>query len=363
MHTFDEQSLRHALHGCRIDSLDTELLDIARIRDLRQDGTRLQLHLVTPFPAQGLHAEISVLVARALAAFEMTAELRLSCEIAAGPRRAGVAGMEGVKNVIAVASGKGGVGKSTTAVNLALALKEEGARVGLLDADIYGPSQQIMLGIPEHQRPETTPDRFLLPIEAHGLQTMSMGFLVTADTAMVWRGPMASGALQQMLTQTRWQDLDYLVVDMPPGTGDIQLTLSQRVAVSGAIIVTTPQDIALLDCRKGIEMFRKVDIPVLGVVENMAVHICSRCGHAEHLFGAGGGERIASEYGVALLGSLPLDIGIREQADGGMPSVAADPDGPVSAIYRTVARRAGLELARRNAGGGGVIPTISISND
>jgi len=363
MHTLDEQSLRHALHGCRIDSLDTELLDIARIRDLRQDGARVQLHLVTSFPAQGLHAEISVLVARALAAFEMTAELRLSCEIAAGPRRAGVAGMEGVRNVIAVASGKGGVGKSTTAVNLALALKEEGARVGLLDADIYGPSQQIMLGIPEHQRPEATPDRFLLPIEAHGLQTMSMGFLVTADTAMVWRGPMASGALQQMLTQTRWQDLDYLVVDMPPGTGDIQLTLSQRVAVSGAIIVTTPQDIALLDCRKGIEMFRKVDIPVLGVVENMAVHICSHCGHAEHLFGAGGGERIASEYDVALLGSLPLDIGIREQADGGMPSVAADPDSPVSAIYRTVARRAGLELARRNAVGGGVIPTISISND
>ena len=267
-----------------------------------------------------------------------------------------------VKNIIAVASGKGGVGKSTTAVNLALALAAEGANVGLLDADIYGPSQQIMLGVPEQQRPEGREGNFIVPIEAHGLQTMSMGYLVTEKTAMVWRGPMASSALQQMITQTLWRDLDYLVVDMPPGTGDIQLTLAQKAPVSGAVIVTTPQDIALLDCKKGIEMFAKVGIPVLGVVENMAVHVCSHCGHAEHLFGAGGGERVAREYGVPLLGALPLDIRIREQTDGGKPTVAADPDGPLGSIYRDVARRMGLELLRRNASQGQV-PSITVTND
>ncbi|HMV72842.1 MAG TPA: iron-sulfur cluster carrier protein ApbC, partial [Pseudomonadales bacterium] len=258
---------------------------------------------------------------------------------------------------------KGGVGKTTTAVNLALALAHEGARVGLLDADVYGPSQQIMLGIPEHQRPEGRDERFLVPIEAYGLQTMSMGYLVTEKTAMVWRGPMASSALQQMLTQTLWRNLDYLVVDMPPGTGDIQLTLAQKVPVSGAVIVTTPQDIALLDCRKGIEMFTKVDIPVLGVVENMAVHVCSQCGHAEHLFGAGGGERIAREYAVPLLGALPLDIRIREQADGGKPTVAADPDGPLAALYLDCARRMALTLHRRNVSSVRAAPDIQVTND
>ncbi len=246
--------------------------------------------------------------------------------------------VDGVKHIVAVASGKGGVGKSTTAVNLALALLAEGKRVGLLDADIYGPSQQVMLGVAPNTRPKTHEDKYFHPIIAHGLQTMSMGYLVTDATPMVWRGPMASGALQQILTQTLWDNVDILIVDMPPGTGDIQLTLSQKVPLSGAVIVTTPQDIALLDARKGIEMFRKVSVPVLGVVENMAVHICSNCGHQEHLFGDGGGERIAREYKAPLLGALPLSLSIREQVDSGNPTVAADPNGDIAQIYRQIAR-------------------------
>ncbi|MEP5764984.1 MAG: iron-sulfur cluster carrier protein ApbC [Halieaceae bacterium] len=268
--------------------------------------------------------------------------------------------MNQIKHIIAVASGKGGVGKSTTAVNLALALRGSGASVGLLDADIYGPSQQIMLGIEEGRRPEQKDGQFLVPIEAHGLKTMSMGYLVTDKTPMVWRGPMAGGALQQMLEQTWWGELDFLVIDMPPGTGDIQLTLSQKASVAGAVIVTTPQDIALLDARKGIEMFAKVGIPVLGIVENMAVHICSECGHAEHIFGAEGGQRIAAEYGVELLGSLPLDLSIREQTDSGHPTVVAAPDSPISAVYREVADKVRAALGDGDAR---VMPEIVISND
>ncbi len=268
--------------------------------------------------------------------------------------------MNDIKHIIAVASGKGGVGKSTTAVNLALALKAGGASVGLLDADIYGPSQQVMLGIEEGRRPEQKDGQFLVPIEAHGLATMSMGFLVTEKTPMVWRGPMAGGALQQMLEQTFWGELDYLVIDMPPGTGDIQLTLSQKATVSGAVIVTTPQDIALLDARKGIEMFGKVDIPVLGIVENMAVHICSQCGHAEHIFGAEGGQKIAAEYGVELLGSLPLDLSIREQTDGVTPTVVAEPASAITATFLEIADKI---VARLGAGGERVMPEIVINND
>lgn len=269
--------------------------------------------------------------------------------------------MEKIKYIIAVASGKGGVGKSTTAVNLALALQANGASVGLLDADIYGPSQQIMLGVEDGVRPDQKDGQWLLPIEAHGLKTMSMGYLVTDKTPMVWRGPMAGGALQQMLEQTLWGELDYLVIDMPPGTGDIQLTLSQKAAVAGAVIVTTPQDIALLDARKGIEMFAKVDIPVLGVVENMAVHVCSECGHAEHIFGDEGGARLAAEYGVQVLGSLPLALSIREQTDSGTPTVVAEPESAVAAVYLQIAQRVAAALAgsgeRRSA------PEIVISND
>jgi ATP-binding protein involved in chromosome partitioning len=261
-----------------------------------------------------------------------------------------------------VASGKGGVGKSTTAVNLALALKALGWQVGLLDADIYGPSQQLMLGVAEGTRPSQKDGQFLLPLVAHGLKTMSMGYLVTERTPMVWRGPMAGGALTQMLEQTLWGALDVLVIDMPPGTGDIQLTLSQKAKVAGAVIVTTPQDIALLDAQKGIEMFRKVDIPILGIVENMAVHICSNCGHREHIFGADGGQRIASEYGVTLLGSLPLALSIREQTDAGRPTVVAEPDSAVTAIYLDIAAaiQAALETS---AAGADDFPSIQISDD
>lgn len=269
-----------------------------------------------------------------------------------------------VKNIIAVASGKGGVGKSTTAVNLALALAAEGARVGILDADIYGPSQPQMLGVGQ-RRPEIVGEvskQQMLPINAYGIQSISMGYLVTEDTPMLWRGPMATGALQQLLMQTRWDNLDYLIIDMPPGTGDIQITLAQKVPVTGAVIVTTPQDIALLDAKKGIEMFRKVNVPILGVIENMAIHICSNCGHEEHIFGAGGGERIARDYQTELLGSLPLDLSIRADADQGKPSVAADPESAISQKYRAIARKLVANVQQYNHSNQ-VLPDIEISDD
>lgn len=251
-----------------------------------------------------------------------------------------------VKNVIAVASGKGGVGKSTTAINLAIALQQEGARVGLLDADIFGPSQSLLSGIAANTRPEVKEQKYFVPLRAHGLQLMSMGFLMTEQTPAVWRGPMASGALTQMMTQTAWEELDYLLVDMPPGTGDIQLTLSQSCPVTAAVIITTPQDIALLDAIKGIEMFRKVDVPILGIIENMSMHICSHCGHAEALFGEGGGQRVAQDYQVPLLAQLPLDISIRQQADKGLPTVAASPDSAIASLYRQAAWRMSAALCR-----------------
>jgi len=254
--------------------------------------------------------------------------------------------MRRVSNLIAVASGKGGVGKSTTAVNLALALVAEGARVGLLDADIYGPSIPVMMGIAPDARPDTRDQKYFVPMQAHGVQLMSMGVLVTEQTPMVWRGPMASGALQQLLNQTLWDDLDYLLIDMPPGTGDIQLTLSQSAPLTAAVVVTTPQDIALLDARKGIEAFRKIHIPVLGIIENMSMHICSQCGHAEHIFGEGGGERIAQEYETPLLGSLPLDRSIREQAGSGSPTVIAEPTGKLAGYYREIALNMAARLSQ-----------------
>lgn len=273
-----------------------------------------------------------------------------------------MSGLESVKHIIAIASGKGGVGKSTTAVNLAVALAHEGFKTGLLDADIYGPSQPLMLGIAAGTRPEVRDEKFFLPVEAHGLKTMSMGYLVTEKTPMVWRGPMVSGALQQLLTQTLWGELDILVIDMPPGTGDIQLTLSQKVPVAGVVIVTTPQDIALLDAQKGIEMFRKVNIPVLGVIENMAVHICSECGHQEHLFGAGGGERIATDYDTELIGSLPLQRSIREQTDSGHPAVTVDAGSAVSQIYRAAALSV-MQRLEAQQGKAKELPNITVSDD
>jgi ATP-binding protein involved in chromosome partitioning len=273
----------------------------------------------------------------------------------------GVKLLPGVKNIIAVASGKGGVGKSTTAVNLALALAAEGARVGILDADIYGPSQPQMLGI-GHERPQSLDGKHMEPLQAHGIQAMSIGFLVDPDTPMVWRGPMATQALNQLLKDTNWKDLDYLVIDMPPGTGDIQLTLSQQVPVTGAVIVTTPQDIALLDARKGIKMFEKVGVPVVGVVENMSIHICSKCGHEEHIFGTGGGQKLCADYNIPFLGALPLDLQIRQEADGGTPTVVADPDGRIAAIYREIARKVALRVAEKAKDMTHKFPNIVVQN-
>ena len=285
----------------------------------------------------------------------------ISFRVIAHAVQRGVQLLPNVKNIVAVASGKGGVGKSTTAANLALALAAEGARVGLLDADIYGPSQPMMMGI--DRRPESADGQTMEPLENYGVQVMSIGFLVDKDEAMIWRGPMATQALEQLLRQTNWNDLDYLIVDMPPGTGDIQLTLSQRVPMTGAVIVTTPQDIALLDAKKGVRMFEKVGVPILGVVENMAMHVCSHCGHVEHIFGADGGRQMAEQYQTDYLGALPLDIRIREQADSGRPTVVADPDGDVAGIYKTVARQVAVKIAARAKDFSGKFPTITISKD
>ncbi|MDX1670356.1 MAG: iron-sulfur cluster carrier protein ApbC, partial [Limnobacter sp.] len=283
-----------------------------------------------------------------------------SIEIQTPAVQQGLKPMTNVKNIIAVASGKGGVGKSTTAVNLALALKAEGAKVGVLDADIYGPSQPTMLGI--QGKPESEDGQIIEPMEGHGIQAMSIGFLIDEDTPMVWRGPMVTSALEQLLKQTRWGDLDYLIVDMPPGTGDIQLTLSQKVPVTGAVLVTTPQDIALLDARKGLKMFEKVGVPLLGVVENMAIHICSECGHKEHIFGSGGGEKMASQYGITYLGGLPLDIKIREQADTGTPTVVAEPDGEIANLYKEIARKVAISVANKSKDMSLKFPSIVVQN-
>jgi len=281
-------------------------------------------------------------------------------KIVAHSAQRGVKLLPNVKNIIAVASGKGGVGKSTTAVNLALALAAEGATVGMLDADIYGPSQPVMLGI--SGKPETLDGKSLEPMMGHGIQASSIGFMIDTDTPMVWRGPMVTQALEQLLRDTNWRDLDYLIVDMPPGTGDIHLTLSQKIPVTGAVIVTTPQDIALLDARKGLKMFEKVGIPILGIVENMAIHVCSQCGHAEHIFGAGGGERMSKDYDVEYLGGLPLDIRIREQTDSGRPTVVAEPDGAIAQAYKTIARRIAVKVAERARDMSLKFPSIVVQN-
>lgn len=354
--------LEQALRQYRDPHLDQDLLLAGSVRDLAIESDKVTAEIVLGYPAASVREAMQRDIAAVLSSVPGVGSVKVDIrwEIGRHGSGQGLPNMQNVKNIIAVASGKGGVGKSTTAVNLALALAREGARTGILDADIYGPSQQVMLGIAEGQRPKQRGAQMLEPIEAHGIQAMSMGFLVTEKTPVVWRGPMVSGALQQLLNQTAWDNLDYLIIDLPPGTGDIQLTLAQKVPVSGAVIVTTPQDIALLDAQKGVEMFRKVSVPVLGVVENMAVHVCGQCGHAEHLFGEGGGERIAAEYGVPLLGSLPLAKSIREQADSGCPTVVAEPDSEAAALYLKAARNTAARLAQLEARSA---PSIVIRND
>ena len=286
-------------------------------------------------------------------------DLKLRAEITAHAVQRTLKPLANVKNIVAVASGKGGVGKSTTAANLALAWAAQGARVGLLDADIYGPSQPQMMGL-TGLKPQSADGKHITPLRAHGVEVMSIGFMIDAEQPMAWRGPMVTQALSQLLGDTNWGELDYLVVDMPPGTGDIQLTLAQRVPVSGAIIVTTPQDIALLDARKGLKMFEKVEVRVLGVVENMSVHVCGNCGHIEHIFGSGGGARMAQQYGVQLLGELPLDIRIREEADGGSPTVVAEPSSARARAYMQMARRAAARLSTLNKDYSGMFPKITV---
>ncbi|MGF6600112.1 ATP-binding protein involved in chromosome partitioning [Paraburkholderia sp. GAS448] len=331
-------------------------------KNVSVNDATVSLDVVLGYPAKRQFDAIQKIVADALLQVPgvKDARVQVSQVIAAHTVQRGVKLLPNVKNIVAVASGKGGVGKSTTAVNLALALASEGASVGVLDADIYGPSLPTMLGI--EGRPESPDGQSMNPMTGHGMQANSIGFLIEQDNPMVWRGPMATSALEQLLRQTNWQDLDYLIVDMPPGTGDIQLTLSQRVPVTGAVIVTTPQDIALLDAKKGLKMFEKVGIPILGIVENMGMHICSNCGHEEHIFGAGGGERMAKEYGVEVLGSLPLDIAIREQADSGRPTVVADPEGRVAEIYRSIARKMALHIAERARDMTSKFPNIVVQN-
>ncbi|MCH8505601.1 MAG: iron-sulfur cluster carrier protein ApbC [Ectothiorhodospiraceae bacterium] len=343
-------------------NLGKDLISPRSVDDVRIDGGRVTIDLKMGFPVKGIMDGLRGDVRAALQSVPGIdqVDVNISSEIHSHLGQRGTSSVSGVKNIIAVASGKGGVGKSTTAVNLALALSGDGARVGMLDADIYGPSQPRMLGI--SGKPDSRDGKKLEPMVNYGLQAMSAGFLIDEETPMIWRGPMVTQALEQLLRDTNWQDVDYLVVDMPPGTGDIQLTLSQKVPVSGAVIVTTPQDIALLDARKGLKMFEKVNVPVLGIVENMSTHICSQCGHEEHIFGEGGGQRMAEQYGVEVLGSMPLDIRIREQADGGKPTVIADPEGKVAMSYKAIARRVAAKLSLQSKDYSSRFPKIVVEN-
>ncbi|HXF47458.1 MAG TPA: iron-sulfur cluster carrier protein ApbC [Burkholderiaceae bacterium] len=330
-------------------------------RNIKVEGDTVSLDIELGYPAASQIEPIRKQVTDALlAAGAARVDVNVTTKIVAHAVQRGLKVLPNVKNIVAVSSGKGGVGKSTVAVNLALALAAEGARVGMLDADIYGPSQPMMLGI--DGKPESLDGKTMEPLQNYGVQAMSIGFMVDVDQPMVWRGPMVTQALQQLLAQTNWKDVDYLIVDMPPGTGDIQLTLAQQVPVTGAVIVTTPQDIALIDAKKGLKMFEKVSVPILGIVENMAVHVCSKCGHAEHIFGEGGARRMAEQYGVEVLGSLPLDIRIREQTDAGRPTVVAEPDGEIARAYKAIARRVAVKIAEKAKDLSLKMPAIKVSH-
>jgi ATP-binding protein involved in chromosome partitioning len=343
--------------------LETDLVSSKCVKNIGIDGDKVSVDITLGFPAGGYEDELKARLAERIQSIDgvASATVNVTSKIVAHQVQKGVKPMQNIKNIIAVASGKGGVGKSTVSVNLALALSAEGARVGILDADIYGPSQPRMLGV--SGKPESKDGKSMEPMNSYNVQAMSVGFLIDEETPMIWRGPMVTQALDQLLNETNWDELDYLVVDLPPGTGDTQLTLAQRVPVSGAVIVTTPQDIALLDARKGLRMFEKVEVPVLGIIENMSTHICSKCGHEEHIFGTGGGEKMAEQYDVDFLGALPLNIRIREDVDGGKPTVVADPDGPIAKIYRDIARRVAAKLSQQAKEHSAKFPNIVIQNN
>jgi len=358
-----EEQIREYLSEYRDPFLKEDLVDAKVLKNIEIKGDIVHISLKLGFPLGEYQSRLKEELSEFLANKEpaVNFELDISWRVDAHVHPAKVQAMPNVKNIIAVASGKGGVGKSTTSVNLALGLKALGANVGILDADIYGPSMPIMLGM-QGKNPETIDKKSILPIESHGLQSMSIGYLVKPEQAMVWRGPMASGALQQLINDTQWQDLDYLIIDLPPGTGDIQLTMAQKIPVTAAVVVTTPQDIALADARKAVTMFNKVSVPVLGVVENMAMHTCSNCGHEEHIFGQGGGEVLAQEIGVELLGSLPLSLNIREQTDAGEPTVVKEPESDVTRRYVDIAQRMAAKLSLEAKDFKASFPSISIEN-
>ena len=355
-------AIKTALAGVLDINLERDLVSAEMVRDIQIDGDNVRISLQMGYPAGGYIDALRDAVRERLRQLPgvQGIDLDIDTDIRSHAVQRGVKPLDNIKNTIAVASGKGGVGKSTTAVNLALALHAEGAKTGILDADIYGPSQPRMLGC--RAKPDSLDGKSIEPNISYHLQSMSIGYLVNEETPMIWRGPMVTSALEQLLGDTNWSDLDYLVIDLPPGTGDIQLTLCQKIPVSGAIIVTTPQDIALLDARKGLKMFEKVEVPVLGIVENMSTHICSSCGHEEHIFGSGGGQQMAEQYDVDLLGSLPLDISIREGVDNGRPTVAMHPDSPVSGTYRAIARKAAARLSLRAKDYSSRFPKIVVEN-
>jgi ATP-binding protein involved in chromosome partitioning len=356
------ENVQNALKSVIDPNTGKDLVSSKFAKNIKVEDGDVTLDVVLTYPAKSQIDLIRKLVINALREIPgvKNVSANVTMNIVAHAVQRGVKLLPNVKNIIAVSSGKGGVGKSTTAVNLALALAAEGATVGILDADIYGPSQPMMLGITG--RPESIAENTIEPMEGHGLQASSIGFLIDPDNPMVWRGPMVTSALEQLLRQTNWRDLDYLIVDMPPGTGDIQLTLSQKVPVTGAVIVTTPQDIALLDARKGLKMFEKVGIPILGIVENMSIYVCPNCNHQEHIFGAGGGQKMCDEYQVGFLGSLPLNLSIREQADSGRPTVVADPDGVISGIYKQIARKIAIQVAEMSKDMTSKFPSIVVQN-
>ncbi|WP_394780403.1 iron-sulfur cluster carrier protein ApbC [Undibacterium sp.] len=356
------EDIKTALSGVIDPNTGKDLVSSKTVKNIKIEGADVSLDVELGYPAKSQWEGIRAASAEAIGKISGAGKVSVNVysKIVAHAVQRGIKLMPNVKNIIAVASGKGGVGKSTTAVNLALALAAEGASVGILDADIYGPSQPMMMGI--SGKPETKDGKTMEPLENHGLQVSSIGFMINPDEPMVWRGPIVTQALQQLLEQTNWRDLDYLVVDMPPGTGDVQLTLSQKVPVTGAVIVTTPQDIALLDARKGLKMFEKVGIPILGIVENMSIHVCSNCGHAEHIFGEGGGQKMCAEYGVDFLGGLPLTMSIREQADSGTPTVVADPDGKIALMYKEIARKLAIKVAEKAKDMSSKFPTITVQN-